>query len=111
MISRKLVVGIVVSVHEYNDLIILLSAGFRNHYTYMSDIKNHSDLDQKRDELIFDLIKRRFDNEWQRIDAPDTRARTLIGFISIVVILTLAAGIFNLKTLTAQAYPQYHFLY
>ena len=63
----------------------------------MSDIKNHSDLDQKRDELIFDLIKRRFDNEWQRVDALDTKAGTLIGFISIVVSLTLEQEYLILK--------------
>lgn len=51
----------------------------------------------KRDELMFDLIKRRFDSEISRWDGLDTKAGSLIGFVSIVTSLTLAAGSFSLQ--------------
>lgn len=56
---------------------------------------------QKRDELIFDLVKRRYDAEIERWDGLDSKAGSLIGFFSIVTSLTLAAGSFNLQGVLA----------
>lgn len=51
------------------------------------------DQDQKeRDLMIFDLVKRRYDSEWQRINNLDSKANNLIGFISVIVTLLLGAG-------------------
>jgi hypothetical protein len=59
---------------------------------------------KERDELIFDLIKRRYDGEIQRWDGLDSKAGNLIGFFSIVTSLTLAAGSFNLQGVLSDAY-------
>lgn len=53
--------------------------------------------EKARDELMFDLIKRRYDGEVSRWDSLDAKAGSLIGFFSIVTSLTLAAGSFNLQ--------------
>ena len=46
----------------------------------------------KRNDLIFDLIKRRFDSEIERTNNLDGKASSLVGFISIVVGLVLGNG-------------------
>jgi hypothetical protein len=51
---------------------------------------------QKRDELIFELIKRRYDSESQRTDSLDSKAGSMIGFVSIVASLLLGAATFEL---------------
>ncbi len=61
---------------------------------------NSCNKDAERDKLIFDLVTRRLDSEWQRINDLDTKATNLIGFISVVVGLLLGAGTFKLSTLS-----------
>src|SRR5688572_27343959 len=53
-------------------------------------------MDEKRDELIFDLIKRRYDSELTRLAALDSKAGGLIGFVSIVIGLLVAVGTIEL---------------
>ena len=38
----------------------------------------------KRDTLLFDVIKRRYDAEWDKIAGLDSKANNFIGFISVV---------------------------
>jgi hypothetical protein len=40
---------------------------------------------EDKDDLIFELIKRRYDSISQNVNALDTKAASLIGFVSIVV--------------------------
>ena len=47
---------------------------------------------EKRDELIFDLIKRRFDGEIDRANKLDGKANNMVGFVSVVIGLTLGGG-------------------
>ena len=47
---------------------------------------------EKRDSLIFDLIKRRFDSESDRTKNLDDKAGNLVGFVSVLVGLLLGAG-------------------
>lgn len=58
---------------------------------------------KERDELIFDLVKRRYDAEIERWDGLDSKAGSLIGFFSIVTSLTLAAGSFNLQSVLSDS--------
>ncbi|MGC2428715.1 MAG: hypothetical protein WA421_16900, partial [Nitrososphaeraceae archaeon] len=55
--------------------------------------------EEKRDELIFNLIKQRYDSEQERIKDLDTKANNLIGFTSIVISLLLGTGTFQLLKL------------
>lgn len=48
--------------------------------------------DTKRDELIFDLIKRRYDSELNRLTALDGKAGNIIGFVSVVIGLLVGVG-------------------
>jgi hypothetical protein len=57
--------------------------------TLMSESNSHEDTEIKRDDLIFDLIKRRFDAERDTSNNLDSKASSLIGFVSIVVGLVL----------------------
>lgn len=50
------------------------------------------DVDQARDNLIFDLIKRRFDAEGERTSSLDGKAGNLVGYVSVVVGLLLGGG-------------------
>jgi hypothetical protein len=50
----------------------------------------------KRDELLFDLVKRRYDSEWDRIKDLDDKANNFIGFVSVIIGLLLGSGTFNL---------------
>jgi hypothetical protein len=47
---------------------------------------------EKRDSLIFELIKRRFDSEGERTNNLDGKAGNLVGFVSVLVGLLLGAG-------------------
>jgi hypothetical protein len=59
---------------------------------------------KERDELIFDLVKRRYDGEIARWDGLDSKAGSLIGFFSIVTSLTLAAGSFNIQNVLSDVH-------
>jgi hypothetical protein len=61
-------------------------------------IHNPSLDDSKRDLLIFELIKRRLDNEWRRINDLDSKANNLVGFVSVVISLLLGAATFKLSS-------------
>jgi cell division protein FtsW (lipid II flippase) len=50
---------------------------------------NDTTLNNKRDELIFDLIKRRYDGELDTAKNLDSKSGNIVGFVSIVVVLTL----------------------
>jgi len=65
-------------------------------------IKEYSCLkaaEQTRDELIFDLVKRRYDEERQRTKDLDSKADMLAGFTSIVLSLLIGAGALQLLNL------------
>jgi hypothetical protein len=64
----------------------------------VGQIRNGSEDDRKRDILIFELIKRRLDNEWRRINDLDNKANNLVGFVSVVVSLLLGAATFKLSS-------------
>ncbi|HZD35823.1 MAG TPA: hypothetical protein VE130_11525 [Nitrososphaeraceae archaeon] len=51
-----------------------------------------------RDELIFELIKKRYDNEWQRITNLDNKASNLVGYVSLVAGLLLGSATFTLSS-------------
>jgi hypothetical protein len=60
--------------------------------------------EKERDDLIFELINRRYDSEHARTNNLDSKANSLIGFTSIVVGLILGAGTMDiLKLLHAQS--------
>jgi hypothetical protein len=54
-----------------------------------------------RDQLIFELIKRRLDNERQRINDLDAKANNLVGFVSVVVSILLGSALFELRSLSS----------
>jgi hypothetical protein len=54
--------------------------------------------DTDRDNLIFDLIKRRYDNEWQRINNLDSKANNLVGYISLVTGFLLGSATFAMSS-------------
>lgn len=58
----------------------------------MSQPNNNENMDDKRDNLIFDLIQKRLDDEIQRTNNLDTKAGNLVGFVSVLVGLLLGAG-------------------
>jgi hypothetical protein len=51
--------------------------------------------DTKRDELILDLVKRRYDSELQRINDLDGKANNMTGFVSVVITLLIGTGTFG----------------
>jgi hypothetical protein len=53
---------------------------------------NGRNLDKNRDDLIFDLIRKRFDNERERTNNLDGKAHNLVGYTSVVVGLLLGGG-------------------
>jgi hypothetical protein len=52
--------------------------------------------DEKKEETLFDLVKRRYDSEWERLKGLDDKAGNLIGYVSIVTGLLLGLGIFEI---------------
>jgi hypothetical protein len=63
--------------------------------------KESQDLCAKRDELIFELIKRRLDDEASRISSLDSKAANLIGVVSVVVGLLLSVATVTLPALVS----------
>jgi hypothetical protein len=59
-----------------------------------SKMQQEEESDTMRDNLIFDLIKRRYDNEWQRINNLDGKANSLVGYISLVTGFLLGSATF-----------------
>jgi hypothetical protein len=55
------------------------------------DASKHDD-DRDRDELIFDLIKRRVETELNRTNNLDSKAGSIVGFVSILAGLLLGGG-------------------
>jgi hypothetical protein len=58
----------------------------------LSKTEGDENVDKKRDDLIFELIKRRIDSEGQRINSLDTKAGNLVGYVSVLVGLLLGGG-------------------
>jgi hypothetical protein len=58
----------------------------------LSNPEGDENVDKKRDDLIFELIKRRIDNEGERTNSLDSKAGSLVGFVSVVVGLLLGGG-------------------
>jgi hypothetical protein len=58
----------------------------------LSKTEGDEDGDKKRDDLIFELIKRRIDNEGERTNSLDTKAGSLVGYVSVLVGLFLGGG-------------------
>lgn len=54
--------------------------------------------DTTRDNLIYDLIKRRYDSEWQRINNLDGKANSLVGYISLVTGFLLGSATFAMSS-------------
>jgi hypothetical protein len=54
----------------------------------------------KRDQLIFELVKRRLDNERHRINDLDGKANNLVGFVSVVISVLLGSALFELRFLS-----------
>jgi Na+/phosphate symporter len=69
----------------------------------MSTQDDKSEDNDKRDELIFDLVKRRLDGESTRLSNLDSKATNLIGFISVVVGLLLGGSAFAPAGISNQA--------
>jgi hypothetical protein len=65
----------------------------------ISEYQNQESFDKTKDEFIFNLVKARFDGEITRWDSLDSKAGSMIGFVSIVTSLTVAAGSFNLQNI------------
>jgi hypothetical protein len=61
---------------------------------------------QDRDDLIFDLIKRRYDDVLKDINALDTKSASLIGFVSVVAGLIIGGGTFDISAI-AKSYILY----
>lgn len=66
---------------------------------------------EDRDDLILELIKRRYDFVLQNINALDTKAASLIGFVSIVVGLMVGGETFRVSTIvTSNAFYVPYFI-
>lgn len=50
----------------------------------------------EKEETLLELVKRRYDEEWQRIKDLDSKAGNLIGFSSIITGLTIGVGTLGL---------------
>lgn len=61
----------------------------------------------KRDEFIFELIRTRMDNEFERSDNLDNKANNIIGFTSLIV--GILVGIGTLDTFKTELH--YSFIY
>ncbi len=56
---------------------------------------------EDRDDLVFELIKRRWDSISQHTSTLDTKAASLIGFVSIVVGLLVGGGTFEVSEIAS----------
>lgn len=65
--------------------------------------------DKLKEEIIFELVKRRYDFELQRANNLDTKAGNLIGYITIVTGLLVGLGTFDL--LNKLSRPEYFITY
>jgi hypothetical protein len=54
---------------------------------------------EDRDDLILELVKRRYDGVLQNASALDTKAATLVGFVSVVVGLIVGGGTFDVSVI------------
>jgi hypothetical protein len=59
-------------------------------------MENHNQKSYDKEETLLELVKRRYDAEWQRIKDLDNKAGNLIGFSSIITGLTVGVGTFGL---------------
>jgi cytochrome c biogenesis protein CcdA len=64
---------------------------------------NDSDAEKQRDDLIFDLIKRRYDGEIERINNLDNKAGNLIGLTGVIAGFLLGASTLTASTLSRNA--------
>jgi hypothetical protein len=78
----------------------------REEFDYLLD---DWDDDKSKDELIFDLVKRRYDNESDRRKDLDEKAGNLIGYVTIVTGLLVGLGTFDI--LDKLSKPQYFIPY
>jgi hypothetical protein len=68
-----------------------------------------SDDETKKEEILFDLVKRRYDSEWDRIRDLDDKAGNLIGYVTIVTGLLIGLGTFDI--LDKLSKPEYYVPY
>jgi hypothetical protein len=64
---------------------------------------------EKRDELIFQLIKGMYDFQLQRMNSLDSKAGNLVGFVSIIVGLLI--GLAGFELLNKLTEPGYYWIY
>jgi hypothetical protein len=65
------------------------------------DSSSNEPEDKERDQLIFDLIKRRYDHELEVNNSYGTKASSLVGFVSILIGLLFVSGTFELSVIMA----------
>lgn len=65
---------------------------------------NASKTIEDRDDLIFELIKRRYDSEMDKIASLDNKSASLIGFVSVVVGLIVGGGSFKFSIIASELY-------
>jgi hypothetical protein len=70
---------------------------------------SEQDEDTRKDELIFELGKRRYDHELQRTKDLDDKAAGLIGYVTIVTGLLVGLGTFGI--LEKLSKPEYYIPY
>jgi hypothetical protein len=54
-------------------------------------------MEDKYDPLVYEILKAKFDLDWNRIDTLDQKANNTIGFVGIILSLLLALGDWFLK--------------
>jgi len=69
----------------------------------------YPDDERSRDEVVFDLIKRRYDSELTRINDLDAKGHNLIGYVSVIVGLLVGVGTFQI--LGKLSSPEYYIPY
>ena len=67
-----------------------------------SDNDNDND-NAKKEELLFDLVKRRYDSELERIRDLDDKAGNLIGYVTVVTGLLIGLGTLDILDKLARA--------
>jgi hypothetical protein len=65
----------------------------------MSASEKGSDEERQRDDLIFDLIKRRYDGEIEKSNNLDNKAGSLIGLTGVIIGFLLGASTLTTSTL------------